>query len=441
MSTPDVLELIRLPGGTIPAEVTGRLRLVATSTEGTRQAFGYGPSNTIVSHLEGTWDATTGTLTFADVVPNGSITPANTTYEVSVHIPGHGALAKRHITVTDVVGPVYVDDLLTAAPSSLPATGTEIDDLGTAGVVADGDYLPINQSGTTYKITAANLATSATFAEAIRDTIGTALTAGANITLTVNDGANTITVAVSGLTSTTLSDFTEAVQDVVGALTGFGGSGLTYTYNDGSNTVDLAVNVDNSTIEVSSDALRVKADGITDSHLNSATLDALSARGLLVYSQAYVRNWPSGLTNGTSVTFPSANRAYYFQIVEVSGLSVSTAYFTVGTSSGNISVGTYNNTGSVATARKPNARQTTSGAVACPSAGAASVAVSPTSTTPAIGEWLGFSCDNTTAAFRGFAIAASFDNGFAWFESSAHPLPATATASTAVAGGYHIMAA
>lgn len=68
-------------------------------------------------------------------------------------------------------------------------------------------------------------------------------------------------------TSSTISDLTEAVQDVVGALTGFGGAGLTYTYDDTGNSVSLSVNVDDSSIEISSDTLRVKALGVTSAML------------------------------------------------------------------------------------------------------------------------------------------------------------------------------
>lgn len=50
-----------------------------------------------------------------------------------------------------------------------------------------------------------------------------------------------------------------------------------YTAGDGLTLTgaDFDVNVDNSTIEINSDILRVKADGITDAHLNSTTLDDL----------------------------------------------------------------------------------------------------------------------------------------------------------------------
>lgn len=94
--------------------------------------------------------------------------------------------------------------------------------------------------------------------EAVQDIAGALIVAGANVTVTYDDAANTLTLAVSGLT--------EAVQDIVGAL-GFGGSGLSATYDDAGNTLVLDVNVDNSSIEVASDALRVKAGGVTNAML------------------------------------------------------------------------------------------------------------------------------------------------------------------------------
>jgi hypothetical protein len=89
-------------------------------------------------------------------------------------------------------------------------------------------------------------------------------------------------LALLSLDSTDLSDFTEAVQDLLGAQTGFGSSGLTFTYDDAGNAVALVVNVDGATIEISSDALRVKAGGIGTSHLaNDAVTADKAADGII----------------------------------------------------------------------------------------------------------------------------------------------------------------
>lgn len=76
--------------------------------------------------------------------------------------------------------------------------------------------------------------TSAAAPELIRDTIGTALTAGTGITVTPNDAGDTITVA------TTITQYTdEMARDALGtALTA--GSGITITPNDGSDTITIA---------------------------------------------------------------------------------------------------------------------------------------------------------------------------------------------------------
>lgn len=66
--------------------------------------------------------------------------------------------------------------------------------------------------------------------ENARDAIGTALVAGNNIDITVNDGADTITIDVEALTSADVGDFTEAAQDAVGAMIADTSSiNLTYT--------------------------------------------------------------------------------------------------------------------------------------------------------------------------------------------------------------------
>lgn len=121
------------------------------------------------------------------------------------------------------------------------------------------------------------LVTTSTLTELVQDIVGAFSVAGTNISVTYDDTANTLTFAVTGLTSSSLSDFTEAVQDVIGATT-LGGSGLTFTYNDPSNTLTIDVNVDNSTIEVSTDTLRVKDAGITFAKIQNLTTNRLIGR-------------------------------------------------------------------------------------------------------------------------------------------------------------------
>jgi hypothetical protein len=109
----------------------------------------------------------------------------------------------------------------------------------TAGTALAGtEVVPAVQGGATVKSTIDDIATytltKAALAELIRDTIGTAATSGTGVTVTVNDGADTITFSVDAAV------INELARDAVGtALTA--GSGVTITPNDGADTITLAV--------------------------------------------------------------------------------------------------------------------------------------------------------------------------------------------------------
>lgn len=81
--------------------------------------------------------------------------------------------------------------------------------------------------------------------EDARDAIGTALTAGTGISVTVNDGANTITLA------STITQYTdEMARDALGvALTA--GTGITITPNDGADTITIAATGGGGTVTTS----------------------------------------------------------------------------------------------------------------------------------------------------------------------------------------------
>ncbi|CDX19502.1 hypothetical protein MPLA_1190026 [Mesorhizobium sp. ORS 3359] len=71
--------------------------------------------------------------------------------------------------------------------------------------------------------------------EQIRDVIGAALVAGSNVTITVNDAGDTITIAASGGSSYT----DEMARDAIGAAL-VAGSNVTITVNDGADTITIA---------------------------------------------------------------------------------------------------------------------------------------------------------------------------------------------------------
>jgi len=106
--------------------------------------------------------------------------------------------------------------------------------------------------------------------ERVDDQVNTLLTAGANISLTYDDAAGTLTIA-----NTNSADITSVVAG--DGLTGGGTSG----------DVTLAVGVDDSSIEINSDALRVKATGITNAMLAGSIANAkLANSSITVNSQA-----------------------------------------------------------------------------------------------------------------------------------------------------------
>jgi hypothetical protein len=90
-----------------------------------------------------------------------------------------------------------------------------------------------NRQSTTADIAALSVGSVANM-ELIRDTIASALLAGANVTITVDDPGNTIEIAVT----------TETIQDIVGALiaaaTG-SNSGVVVTYDDAGNALTIGL--------------------------------------------------------------------------------------------------------------------------------------------------------------------------------------------------------
>ena len=130
-------------------------------------------------------------------------------------------------------------------------------------------------------------------AERVDDQVNTLLIAGANISLTYDDAGGTLTIA-----NTNSADITSVVAG--DGLTGGGTSGA----------VTLAVGVDDSSIEINSDALRVKASGITNTMLSgSIANNKLSNSSVTINSNAL--SLGGTLTLDTDDIGEGSNNLYY----------------------------------------------------------------------------------------------------------------------------------
>jgi len=131
--------------------------------------------------------------------------------------------------------------------STAPGARTNLG-LGTAATANTGDFDPAgaaaaaqaaavqraNHTGTQLAATISDLT------EAVQDLVGAMAVDGATVNFTYDDGAGTLTAEVQGLTSTNLSDFAEAVRDRVGA-TLVAGTGISVTVDDPGDTITVAV--------------------------------------------------------------------------------------------------------------------------------------------------------------------------------------------------------
>lgn len=106
------------------------------------------------------------------------------------------------------------------------------DTIGTALVAGTNVTISVDDPGDHITISAA------TDPEVVRDTIAAALVAGTNVSITPNDAGDTITIAAaSGATYTD-----EQAQDAIAALLAAGShTGITFTYDDANNKLSATV--------------------------------------------------------------------------------------------------------------------------------------------------------------------------------------------------------
>jgi hypothetical protein len=124
-----------------------------------------------------------------------------------------------------------------------------------------------------------------------------------------------------------------------------------------------------------------------------------------------------------------ANHCHYQRVY--GGGTITKIRIKVGTSNGNIGVAVYNNAGA-GLAAAPNARQQTSGAIACPAAGASDVTLGA-AVAVSHGDWFALSASGITATFhRAGNPSADFGNGLSAAQATAHPPPASAIPSAVI---------
>lgn len=181
------------------------------------------------------------------VGPVGSVVPPAVT---SVN-GGTGA-----VTVEGVTGAVVRGVIVETGEEPRPAGADVVvwvdpDNLGAVNALTTDPVIAYGGDASKLDVSAAP--------ELIRDTIGTALTAGTNITIVVNDAGDTITINSTGGGG---GITTEEAVDAVAAALATPGAGMDVTYNDGANTLTLAVkaNVARAVIVATGSEARPTAD-------------------------------------------------------------------------------------------------------------------------------------------------------------------------------------
>lgn len=150
------------------------------------------------------------------------------------------------ITAAVVAGSIGNTELGTGLDASKIGSGgvssAEFDFL--AGVTSDIQTQFSGKANTVHTHVASDVTD---FSEAVDDRVSALIVAGANVSATYNDPANTLTIAVSGVsltghthTSADITDFNEAAQDAIGAMLANTAT-INLTYTDGTPELSAAI--------------------------------------------------------------------------------------------------------------------------------------------------------------------------------------------------------
>lgn len=176
---------------------------------------------------------------------------------------------------------------------------------------SSGNFTTLQVNGTGVSVTGHTHSSSniTDFTESVQDVVGGNgfLVGSSGIVINYNDAGNTLTISTSGLASSNhthssanITDFTEAVQDVVGA-SGFlvGASGISISYNDGSNTLTITGGGGGGTTIANASNNRILTSDGTSTGINAESNMTFDGTNLVVTGNGkFTQLQPTVVSNG-----------------------------------------------------------------------------------------------------------------------------------------------
>lgn len=184
-----------------------------------------------------------------------------------------------------------------------------------------------------------------TDAELVRDTIAAALQAGSGITITPNDGSDTITV------SSSITQYTdEMAQDAIAAMLA-AGTGISVSYNDAANTYTITA-TGTYTDENARDAIGTAltgGEGVAVSVDDGADTITVRAGNAAAYPGSSGNYYLNLVTTGTLSTIATAaDRFDFYPLIPLANdltISALALYVTTGVASAKSRLGIYADNG------------------------------------------------------------------------------------------------